>query len=149
MKEFIELLKKFDLNGIFILPTKNLFLQFMRYIFVGGIATIVDLTILFLLTDYAYIHHLVSTVIAFVAGLATNFFLSKCLVFKANKARVNVVMEFISYAIIGVIGLSITELIMYFFTDNLHLYYMISKVVATVIVLFWNYIARKIIIYKN
>jgi putative flippase GtrA len=101
MKEFFELLKKIDLKGVFVNPTKNGFLQFFRYLFVGGIATIVDWGILFLLTDLAHIYHLVSAIIAFVAGLITNFFLSKLLVFKANEARVNAVMEFISYAIIG------------------------------------------------
>ena len=72
MKEFFELLKKFDLKGIFVNPTKNGFLQFFRYLFVGGIATIVDWGILFLLTDLAHIYHLVSAIIAFVAGLITN-----------------------------------------------------------------------------
>lgn len=149
MKEFFELLKKFDLKGIFVNPTKNGFLQFFRYLFVGGIATIVDWGILFLLTDLAHIYHLVSAIIAFVAGLITNFFLSKLLVFKANEARVNAVMEFISYAIIGVIGLGITELIMYLFTNCWNVHYMISKIIATVIVLIWNFLARKIIVYKK
>ena len=149
MKEFFELLKKFDLKGILVTPTKNGFLQFIRYVFVGGIATVVDWGVLFLLTEYAHIHHLVSAIIAFVAGLITNFFLSKLLVFKANEARVNAVMEFVSYAVIGVIGLGITELIMFLFTDCLNTHYMISKVIATAVVLVWNYLARKLILYKK
>ena len=149
MKEFFELLKKFDLKGIFIEPTKNGFLQFFRYIFVGGIATVVDWGVLFLLTDFAEIHHLISAIIAFAAGLITNFLLSKALVFNGNEARVNPVMEFISYGVIGVVGLGITELIMFLITDCLHQHYMLSKVIATVIVLVWNYLARKLIIYKK
>ena len=149
MKDFIELLKRFDLKAIFISPTKNGFLQFLRYLFVGGIATVVDWGILFLLTDFFNVYHLVSAIIAFIAGLITNFFLSKLLVFKVNEARVNPVMEFISYAIIGVIGLGITELIMFLFTDCWNIHYLVSKVIATVIVLAWNYIARKLIVYKR
>lgn len=148
MKEFWELLKRFDLRGIFISPTKNGFLQFFRYVFVGGIATVVDWGILFLLTDFAHVYHLVSAVIAFVAGLVANFFLSQLLVFKANEARVNAVMEFICYALIGVVGLGITELILLLLTNLWHIHYMISKMLATVVVLAWNYIARKKIIYK-
>ena len=149
MKEFWELIKKFDLKGIFIQPTKNGFLQVFRYLFVGGIATIVDWGVLFVLTDVFHIYHLISAIIAFVAGLVTNFFLSKCFVFKANEARVNPVMEFISYAVIGVIGLGITEGIMYLFTNCWNVHYMISKIIATVIVLAWNYAARRLIIYKK
>lgn len=149
MKEFFDLLKRFDLKGIFITPTKNGFLQFFRYLFVGGIATIVDWGFLFLLTDFAHINHLISAIIAFVAGLITNFFLSKMLVFQANEAKVNAVMEFVSYAVIGVIGLGITELIMFLFTNCWNTHYMISKAIATVIVLVWNYLARKLIVYNK
>lgn len=148
MKEFLELLKKFDLKGILITPTKNGFLQFVRYVFVGGIATVADWATLFVLTDFAHVYHMVSAVIAFVAGLIVNFLLSKLLVFKANEARVNVAMEFVSYTVIGIIGLGITELIIFLFTNCGNLHYMLSKVIATVIVLAWNYLARKLFIYK-
>ena len=150
MKEFFDFLKKFDLKGIFITPTKNGFLQFFLYVFVGGIATVVDWGVLFLLTDFAHIYHLISAVISFIAGLITNFILSKLLVFKASEARVSPVLEFVSYALIGVIGLGITELIMFLFTNHWQLlHYMISKVIATFVVLAWNYIARKVILYKK
>lgn len=148
MQEFWKLLKRFDLKGIFIAPTTNPFLQFFRYIFVGGIATIVDWGVLFLLTEYGHIHHLISAVFAFVAGLAVNFVLSKMLVFKMNEVRTNAWMEFAGYAIIGVVGLGITALIMYLLTDHLNVHYMISKAIATVVVLIWNYMARKKILYR-
>ena len=148
MKEFLELLKQRDWKAIFVTPTKNGFLQFFRYVFVGGIATVVDWGLLFAVTDFILLHHLISAVIAFVGGLITNFFLSQLLVIKANEARVNGVMEFLSYALIGIIGLGITELILFLLTDCGQLYYMLSKVIATAIVLVWNYVARKLIVYK-
>lgn len=149
MKEFFALLKRFDLKGIFLTPTKNGFLQFFRYLFVGGIATVVDWGVLFALTELLQLHHLISAIFAFAAGLATNFLLSKLLVFRANEARTNALGEFLGYALIGIIGLGITELIMYLFTDGLSLYYMLSKAIATVVVLVWNYVARKLLLYKN
>lgn len=148
MQEFWRLLKRFDLKGIFITPTTDSFLQFFRYVFVGGIATIADWGVLYLLTECAHMNHLVAAVFSFIAGLAVNFILSKLLVFKANEARTNAWMEFVGYAIIGVVGLGITELIMYLLTNRMGLHYMASKAVATVIVLIWNYVARKKIIYK-
>jgi len=148
MKEFFDLLKKGNIAAILIEPTQNGFLQFFRYLFVGGVATVVDWGVLFVLTDFAHIYVLVSTSIAFLAGLVTNFLLSKQLVFKASEARMNPVMEFLSYALIGIIGLGITELIMILFTNHWRLHYMLSKVIATILVLFWNYTARKFIVYK-
>ncbi len=149
MKEFWILVKKLDWKGLFLIPTKNGFLQFFRYVFVGGIATVADWGLLFALTDLGHVHYLVSAIIAFVAGLIVNFCLSKLLVFKANEAKVNTVIEFVSYAIIGVIGLGITELIMLLFTHGFEVHYMISKAIATIVVLAWNYLARKQVIYRK
>ena len=149
MNEFFALLKRFDLKGIFLTPTKNGFLQFFRYLFVGGIATVVDWGVLFGLTEFLNIYHLVSAIFAFVAGLVTNFLLSKILVFRGSEARTNAVMEFLGYALIGLVGLGITELIMFLFTDCMSLYFMLSKAIATVLVLAWNYLARKLLLYKN
>lgn len=149
MKEIFRLIKKFDMKGLFIIPTNNALLQFFRYIFVGGVATIADWGVLFLLTDIVHIYHLISACISFFAGLIINFLLSKLMVFNADTARVNNVLEFIAYAIIGAVGLGITEIIMFAFTDCLNLYYMWSKAIATAITLMWNYIARKKIIYSK
>lgn len=148
MKELFQLMKNVDIKGLFIVPTQNGFLQFFRYAFIGGIATIIDWSTLFILTDIVSIHYLFSACFSFLVGLIVNFLLSKLMVFKAEEAKVNGVLEFVAYAIIGAVGLGLTELIMLGFTDFLKLHYMMSKVIATVMTLVWNYIARKRIIYS-
>ena len=112
MKELFQLMKNVDIKGLFIVPTQNGFLQFFRYAFIGGIATIIDWSTLFILTDIVSIHYLFSACFSFLAGLIVNFLLSKLMVFKAEEAKVNGVLEFVAYAIIGAVGLGLTELIM-------------------------------------
>ena len=148
MKEFFDLLKRFDLKGMFLTPTKNGFLQFFRYLFVGGIATVVDWAVLLALTELAGIHHMISAAFGFVAGLATNYLLSKLLVFRANEANAGEVLEFLGYALIGLMGLGITELLLWI-GASFSLHYMVFKAIATVVVLAWNYLARKMLLYKS
>lgn len=38
---------------------------------------------------------------------------------------------------------------MYVLTEIAGLYFMVSKVIATIIVLVWNFVARKITLYKK
>lgn len=148
MKELFDLLIHFKLKKLFLFPTKNGMIQFFRYAFVGGIATVVDWAVQYVLT-VLWVHYLIAAVFAFLSGLLVNYFLSKIFVFKAQEAKVNAVWEFVIYALIGVIGLGITVGLMFILTDVVGLYFMLSKVITTVIVLFWNYFARKIIIYKK
>jgi len=126
-------------------PTDNTFIQFIRYIFVGGISFLADAFALWTVSLFA--HYLIAAAIAFVFGLIVNFVLSKLFVFTDNKT--NKFVEFMTYAVIGVVGLLLTELLMYLLTDKLHIFFMLSKVITAAIVLVWNFAARKIILYRK
>ena len=47
------------------------------------------------------------------------------------------------------IGLGLTELIMYLGTELLHISYLIVKIAADAIVLVWNYVGRKVLIFDR
>ena len=120
-------------------------IQFLRYSLVGGAAFIVDAGTLWCLERF--VHYLAAAAIAFVAGLIVNYILSKLFVFTDKVGSPTA--EFITYAVIGVIGLGFTELLMYFFTDMLGIYFLLSKIITAALVLIWNFAARKIILYRR
>lgn len=146
MKELFDYIFKLDFKSLFITKSSNTFIQFFRYIFVGGVAFLADGGSLFLITTIG-VNYLISVIFAFVIGLAVNYGLSKLLVFE--NSSVNGKIEFLVYGIIGVIGLGFTEIIMYVLTEIAGLYSMVSKVIATIIVLVWNFVARKITLYRK
>jgi len=121
--------------------------QFLRYIFVGGIAYAVDFGSLYFLTDIIRIHYLISAAAAFILGLITNYILSIFWVF-ARRTLTNKQMEFLIFAIIGVVGLGLNEGIIWFFTALIHFHYLMSKVVSAIVVFFWNFFARKKILFS-
>jgi putative flippase GtrA len=128
--------------------TDNLFVQIFRYTFVGGLAFIVDFSLLYLLTDLFKIHYLVSAGISFIFGLLVNYLLSILWVFNSRKIK-NVMNEFIFFTLIGLFGLGITEVLLWMLTDLFALYYLISKIITTIIVYFWNFFARKYLLFNK
>ncbi len=146
LKKFFELLKKGDFKALFFENTEDAFLQFFRYIFVGGASFVADYVALHLITELG-IHYLVSGIISFIIGLCVNFALSKWLVFSKKTEGKEKTKEVVVFTVITVIGLGITELLMWLFTEKLLWYYMVSKAVAAVIVLFWNFFMKKILLY--
>jgi len=85
----------------------------------------------------------------FIAGLLTNFALSCWFVF--SKAKNTRREEFVTFTIIGVIGLLINYGIVSLFswvltTEGAGFY--VAKIIATVVTFLWNFIARKKIIYS-
>jgi len=128
-------------------PTSSTRIQFFRYVFVGGAAFIVDFLSLFILTDYFGIYYIISAALAFIIGLVTNYLLSITWVFNQRNIN-NKTIEFSLFAVIGIIGLVLNELFIWFFTSELGFYYMISKIITAIIILFWNFFARKITLFQ-
>ena len=132
---------------MFVEPTTNIWLQLLRYGFVGGVAFVADYGSLFVLTHYFGVYYLWSAAIAFVIGLTVNYLLSISWVFNKNRSTKPWV-EFLVFALIGVIGLGLNELIMYVATELLAIHYLLSKLISTGLVFCWNFFARKLIIFK-
>lgn len=130
------------LYKLFLEKTDDAKLQFFRYIFVGGFAAIVNMGSLYIFTEFVHLYYLIANVLGFILGLVTNYVLSKLLVF-AKENSLNKVAEFVIYAMIGVIGLGLDTLFVWLFT-NLGIYYMLSKLISTVLVFIWNFVARKV-----
>ena len=146
MKELFSYIFSFNIKKLFKEKTNNTFIQFFRYLFVGGIAAVVNIGMLYVFTDVFHLHYILSNVFAFTLGLIVNYLLSKKFVFQDN-VSINKAKEFLIYAIIGVIGLGLDTLLIWLFTDIGSIYYMISKLISTMLVLIWNFGARKLL-YK-
>lgn len=129
------------LYKLFIEKTNDIKIQLFRYLFVGGFAAVVNIGALYIFTEVFSLYYLISNVLGFILGLITNYLLSKWLVF-AKESQFNKALEFAIYALIGVVGLGFDTLFMWLFTSA-GLYYMISKVISTVLVFIWNFFARK------
>ncbi|MCD7899170.1 MAG: GtrA family protein [Bacteroides sp.] len=134
-------------NKIFIIPTNNTLIQLFRYLFVGGFAFVIDFSLLYVLVECFYLHYLLSATISFICGLFINYLISIKWVFQRNKR--NKIIEFISFSLIGVVGLLINNLFIWIFTEYIHIYYMISKLLTASIVVLWNFFARKYLLFSS
>ena len=104
------------IQSLFKGKTNNTLLQLFRYTFVGGFAFLVDFGTLFVLTEYFKIYYLVSAGIAFILGLIINYILSVIWVFN-SRAMENRLLEFLLFALIGLVGLGLNELFLWILTD--------------------------------
>ena len=127
--------------------TNDTIVQLFRYTLVGGLAFVFDFGSLFILTEYLNIHYLVSAAIAFLLGLTINYILSIIWVFE-KRALSNKKIEFLVFALIGIVGLGLNEFIMWFFTDILYWHYLLSKIISTVVVYLWNFFVRKFVLFN-
>ncbi len=127
---------------------KKLMKQIVKFTVVGGSAFIIDFSILYVLTEFARISYLISAAISFSCSVIFNYTLSIKWVFVAKK-NINKLHEFILFIILSIIGLFINELFMWIFVEKAHIFYMLSKIIATAVVMIYNFITRKLLIEQR
>ena len=127
--------------------------QFISYFFVGGAAAIVEWLLFALFANFFHIHYIAATCLAFIVSTAVNWLLGRRWTFKNNTNFTNKkTKELCLVFLVSGVGLLINMSLMYFFVTILSLNTAIlktlSKIVATGIVFFWNFLIRKLVIYK-
>ena len=125
------------------IKSNKLFNQILKFGVVGGIAFVIDYVTLIICKELFNINVLLSAAIAFTVSVIFNYILSIKWVFDVNKEK-DSRKNFIIFIIFSIIGLGLTELIMWFGTDIIKIYYLIVKIIATGIVMIFNFITRKI-----
>jgi len=139
---------KKQVNLLFVKKSNKILIQLFRYTFVGGFAFIVDFGLLFLLKEIFDIHYILSATLSFIAGLLVNYFISIYWVFTDSKNK-NRKIEFLYFGLIGLIGLGLNDILIWFFTDRIGFYYLISKIITAILVYLWNFFARRYLLFNT
>lgn len=127
--------------------------QFISYFFVGGVAAIVEWVMFFIFANVLQINYFVSTVIAFIFSTTANWILGRITTFKDNNTyKDKKAKEAFLVFVVSAIGLLFNLILMYLFVTVMgfdsSLGKTLSKITATGIVFIWNFLIRKLVIYK-
>lgn len=125
--------------------------QFLRYFVTGGLAFVVDFGG-FALALYCFnVHYLIANLIGLIGGGFVNYLLSFGWVFSAQKRAMEKhrLLEIIVFVLICLVGMALNELLMFVFVGIFVLQEMLSKMGAAIIVLLYNFFARKYILFKR
>ena len=148
------------LKDLFFKPAKNSLIEFIRSLFVGGTAFVVDFVILALLKELAGVNTLTASTLGFVAGVIVNYLLSVFWAFKSSNIA-SPYLRFFIFVLIAVAGLLMNNLIIKFFDTTLAQkqifgtlissarYYLLGKIAATIAVFFWNFFSRKLLLFRD
>ena len=121
--------------------------QILKFGIVGVIAFIIDYLVLILCKEVLGLSVLISAATGFTVSVIVNYILSIKFVFDVdeNKSKKR---NFILFIIFSVIGLGLTELIMWVGTDLINWHYLLVKIIATGLVMIFNFVTRKMFLEK-
>lgn len=126
----------------------NLNIQIIKFLIVGGFTFIIDYISMVMLVEVFNINYLISTGVGFIIGSIINYILSAKVVFiggKYNKLETEITV----FMIFTVLGLVLNHLIMYMGCDYLKVDYRIIKIISLIFVTIFNFVTKKIFVFKK
>lgn len=140
---------------------KNLIEQILKFGVVGFLCFLIDFGITVGLANIFGVHYLISKFLGFVISAVVNYLLSIKFVF-TQKKEMNKNKEFIGFIVLSAIGLLINEIVMFVCIDVIYKHtaflqemisdewmVSISSIIATGIVMVYNFISRKIFLERK
>ena len=120
----------------------DLLVQIFKFVIVGCVSTCIDFIFLYIFRDICNFPLILSNTLSFCISVIYNYWASMKFVFNVD-AEKNNNKTFVIFIIFSVIGLLLNNFIVYIATDKLGVYYMLSKVIATIFVMIFNFVTRK------
>jgi putative flippase GtrA len=129
--------KMFDLAG-----------QLIKFGIVGVISTALDYGLMVLFTEGFGIFYLLSSTLSYAISLIFNYFASMKFVFRSRE-DMGRLREFVTFTLLCLMGMGLNQLILWLIVEKCGIYYMISKILATVVVMVWNFVTRKLFLEER
>ena len=122
--------------------------QFIKFALVGVVNTLVNLAVLYILTDIFGIYYLVSAVFAFLIAVTNSFLLNKMWTFKESISY-RASSKYIKFVLISVIALIINLIILYVLVEYYSIWYIYAQIVGVVSNLIINFFGNKLWTFKK
>ena len=123
--------------------------EILSYLFFGGLTTLVNIFVFFLLRHFN-IHLYLSNLIAWVVSVLFAFFTNKLYVFGSkSKDKKKSVIELISFFICRVISLGADMGAMYLLLQVINSSEIFAKIMTNILVIILNYLFGKLIVFKK
>ena len=140
---------------------KDLMEQILKFGVVGFVCFLIDFGITTGFTNFFGVHYLISKFLGFVISAVVNYILSIKFVF-TKKKEMDKKKEFTVFIILSAFGLLINEVVMYVCMDGIYvnngflqeavtreMMVSLSSIVATGIVMVYNFISRKLFLERK
>jgi putative flippase GtrA len=129
---------------IFLLP--DILTKFVKFAVVGTSGLFIDFGTTYLLKEKAKVNKYIANAAGFTLAATSNYFLNRLWTFHSTNPQI--FYEYSSFIIVSVIGLGINTCVLLMLTRKTKLNFYLSKAIATLITVLWNFIANFIFTFN-
>ena len=116
--------------------------QFLKFALVGFLGTLINLAVLYSLTEILGVYYILSAVAAFMVAVTSNYMLNKVFTF-GERLRHRALGKFGRFLAVSVAALAVNLIFLYALTESLGIYYLVSQLIAILAALSINFFGNK------
>jgi putative flippase GtrA len=120
--------------------------KFLKFCIVGFTGMTIDFGTTWLLKEKVRINKYVANSAGFILAASSNYAFNRFWTFHSETPHV--VVQYISFLSVSVIGLGINNLVVYILNDRFRLNFYFSKLFAIAVVTLWNFLMNYFITFK-
>lgn len=141
-EDFVDALVAWGCRLLHLTKYQKILAQLAKFVIAGVITTAIDWAVYFSLVHFLLFNPLIAQLFSFTASTAISFYINTLWVFDTTKSKTRrrLIAEFFFFSFCG---LAITEVMLYAFIDVMQMNYMLAKVIATAVVMVFNFVTRK------
>ena len=124
-------------------PLKRLIVQLVKFGIVGFLAFCIDYGLFLLLTYVLGVWYLAASTVSFTVSTVFNYAMSMRYVFQGKETQ-TAMQQFAIFFVLSLVGLGLNQLILWACGDVLAIAPWIGKLVATALVMVFNFVTRKV-----
>lgn len=115
--------------------------QFLTFVVVGVIAAVAHYGVLILLVELGGMAPVIATLWGFLAGAAVSYALNRHFTFRSHRPHRAAAPRFL---LVSVVGFVLNGVVMWVLNEQWGVQYLLAQVIATLIVLFWNFSVNRL-----
>ena len=135
-------------DGLLLKKYKSITLLVMRFLLAGGVGVATNLSVLFVLTEYAGLYYLVSVAAAFWCSFVVSFVLQKFWTFQ-DVSTTQVRRQALLYISVAAVNFCINVALMYVFVDKFHLWYVAAQALASLLIAILSFFIYRYTIFAQ
>jgi dolichol-phosphate mannosyltransferase len=123
--------------------------RFIKFCIVGGSGVIVNMGVLYALTELLSVEYKISSIFAIQTAIITNFAFNNAWTFNKSTNKSPLLIKFAKFEAISIVGAVINWGVLVGLTELAGIYYILSNLIGIIIATVWNYTMNVFYTWKN
>ena len=124
----------------------ELLIKFFKFGIVGVSGVIVDFGVTWLLKERLWLNKYIANSAGFACAVVSNYALNRIWTFHSSDPQVGI--QFAKFTMVALIGLGMNNAIIFFLTERRGVKFYTAKLIATGVVMLWNFGANLLFTFK-